>query len=150
MHDAGARQLREPRFAVQQRVLQRGARIAGSRVHDQTGRLVDDDQRLVLVHHVERDWFSGERDARFLERVERDSLAAGDEVARTRFAAVHPHPAGVDPVLEPGARVLRKQRRQRLVEALATVLLRDQCLERAGHPGNIRYTPAPCIFRGPL
>ena len=35
---------------------QRAVRIAGGGMHDQTGRLLDDDQVLVLIDHVEREY----------------------------------------------------------------------------------------------
>ncbi len=41
-----------------QRVDERAVRMAGARMHDEAGRLVDDDQRVVLVENVERDGFA--------------------------------------------------------------------------------------------
>ena len=53
--DAGARQRVERRIAMQQRIDQRAGRIAGAGMHDQARRLVDDEDVLVLVQHVEGD-----------------------------------------------------------------------------------------------
>ena len=54
MHDAAARQMREVRVEMQQRVLQRSCRIAGARMHDQAGGFVDDQDMLVLMHDIQR------------------------------------------------------------------------------------------------
>ena len=50
----GARHQGEPGIEGQQRILQRVAGVAGARVHDQAGGLVDDEQRAVLEDHVQR------------------------------------------------------------------------------------------------
>ena len=55
MHDAGPRHLRELRVQVQQRVLQRAGRVAGAWMHDQPGRLVEDQDVPVLVDDVQLD-----------------------------------------------------------------------------------------------
>ena len=52
VHDAGARQRGEPGVECEQRVLQGPIRIAGARMHDQPGRLVDHEQVLVVVRTI--------------------------------------------------------------------------------------------------
>ena len=69
VHEAGARHALELRVMREQRVLQRVLAIARARVHHEPRRLVDHDDRGVLVHDVERQLFGGDagllRQARF-------------------------------------------------------------------------------------
>ena len=48
MHDAGSGQSGEARRVMQERVLQRAVAVAAARMHDQTGRLVHNEQDVVL------------------------------------------------------------------------------------------------------
>ncbi len=64
VHDAGPRHAADARQALaamgDQRVDERAVRVARARMHDEPRRLVDDDQRVVLVDHVERDGFAAQ------------------------------------------------------------------------------------------
>ena len=51
MHEPGTRHQSELRIEREERVLQRVAGVAGPGVHDQSGGLVDDEERAVLEHH---------------------------------------------------------------------------------------------------
>src|SRR6185312_2232866 len=120
VHDAGARDAGERRRVVQQRVLQRAAAVARARVDDETGRLVDDDDRVVLVHDRERDRLAGVRrvglDGR---RGDAQPLAAGEAMTRRAHGAVDGDVAGGDPALDAVARMLRQQACECQVESQA-------------------------------
>ena len=55
MDDPGTRYFSQLGAVVQERVLQGASGIAGARMDDQPGRLVDDDDGLVLVQHLQTD-----------------------------------------------------------------------------------------------
>ncbi|GAO21951.1 hypothetical protein ALISP_1771 [Alicycliphilus sp. B1] len=54
VHDAGARHLHGLRIAPEQGVEESPAPVARRRMHHQARRLVDDEQMLVLMDHVQR------------------------------------------------------------------------------------------------
>ncbi len=81
MHDAGAHPADpgEARAAMrEQRVDQRPRRVAGRRMHDHAGRLVDDDQVRILVHDSQRDGLTRESDRRSLGDNDGENLARFD------------------------------------------------------------------------
>ena len=83
VHDAGARHAGERRRVREQRVEQRAVRLAGAGMHDQAGGLVDDDERRILVHDLERHALRLRR-GRVRQRAAArsdDRLAAGDRPA---------------------------------------------------------------------
>ena len=83
---------------MDERVLQRSRAIARARVHDQAGRLVDDDQRFVLEHDVERDRLGCEGCRRRVGNDrDDDTLAAADFLRRDGRFPVDTHLARVDP-----------------------------------------------------
>ena len=57
VHDAGPGHLGQLGRVMQQRVEQGATPVATARMHHQTGRLVDDEDGLILVHHREGDVF---------------------------------------------------------------------------------------------
>ncbi len=121
VHDARARQRGQRGRVMQQRVLQRAVAVAAARMHDEAGRLVEDEERVVLVHDRERDRLRGHavvgRRRRFGDD---DRLAAVQLVARRHDdRRADDDLAGLDPALEAIARMLRQQLRQRLVEPRA-------------------------------
>ena len=59
VHDARARQRGQRGRVMQQRVLQRAVAVAGARMHDEAGGLVEDEERVVLVDDRERDRLCG-------------------------------------------------------------------------------------------
>ncbi len=58
VHDAGTRDIDDVRHMVQQGIEQRAVGVTGSRVHHQTGWLVDDEDLVVFVNNVELDVLS--------------------------------------------------------------------------------------------
>ncbi len=86
-------------------------------MHDETGRLVHDQDVLVLPGDAERQRLGDVRDGVLVGRVQLDALAAGDDVARPQHAAVDAQHAVVDPALQARARKFRQGVGQRLVEA---------------------------------
>jgi hypothetical protein len=117
MDDAGARQRSQRRRVMQQSVQQGPIRISAARVHDQPGRLVDDQNMLVLVHGRQRDRLWRER-AHLGVRcdVHLDPLAAPYFVLGRGTDTVDQHERALHPVLQTAARVVRKQPRQSLIE----------------------------------
>jgi hypothetical protein len=81
MHDAGARQRGQRRVAMEQRIHQRAVGIAGARMHDQAGGLVEDEHRVVLVQDVERDVLGGGGGLDVQDHDQRDGLAAAHRIA---------------------------------------------------------------------
>ena len=72
---------------AEQAVDERPRRVAGGRMHDEAGRLVHDEEVLVLVHDSELHRLRFELALRLLRRLELDPLAAGEAVAlRARHA----------------------------------------------------------------
>ncbi|MNT49083.1 hypothetical protein D3C72_1859110 [compost metagenome] len=120
MHDTGARQLARGRVAVQQAVEHRTAPVTGGRMHDQPGRLVDDEQRGVLEHHVQRHVLRREGEGlRRNLRLDLDLLAHLDRSLGAARLAIHPHGAFLDPLLDAAAREFTEMPREQFVEPLA-------------------------------
>ena len=117
MHDARARDFGEARIEMQQRVLQRSIRLARTRMHDQSDRLVDDQNIGVFIADVERDGLRRHR--HFLRRLRANDhgFAAVNDLSRRGDGAVEQRVAGLDPLRQPRARIIGKQLRQRLIEA---------------------------------
>jgi outer membrane assembly lipoprotein YfiO len=90
-------------------------------MHDQSGRLVDNEQVLVFVNNRKRDGFGPEglalrRGAQF----DREGIAGLHPVCRARGgAAINPHCTIVDELLQVAAGELGHELRQRAIEALA-------------------------------
>ena len=82
MHEARARHALELRVVRQQRVLQRVRTIARARVHDEARRLVDHDDRGVLVHDVERQLFRRHAGLGRQARFDCCGFAADHQIAR--------------------------------------------------------------------
>ena len=111
MHDARARDGGELRRMVQQRIGKRAVAVAAARVNDQPGRLVDDEDRLVLVH-----------DRQVAAPAARTQAAAGSDKGCTRTCSPPPtlrlasagapreqYAAGVDPGADAAARMFGQQ-----------------------------------------
>ncbi|MCW0424878.1 hypothetical protein NB713_002821 [Xanthomonas sacchari] len=141
VHDAGARQRRQPRIAVQQGIDQGAAGIAGARVHHQPGRLVQHDDLVVLVQHLQRDVLGQGVGLGVQHRVQAGDLAAAQRIARPRRGAVEQGVAGFDPFGQARTRVFGEQFGQHRVEAATGGVIGDARLARAvadGVLGEIR------------
>ncbi|MCY1235749.1 hypothetical protein D9M72_483780 [compost metagenome] len=104
VHDARARQRRGGGVAVQQPVEHGAAPVAGSRVHHQPGGLVDHQQGVVFIDHVQRHVL-GRESGRFRRglRLDLDAVAHLHRVARPAHLAVDAHGAAFDPLLQAAA-----------------------------------------------
>src|SRR5690606_8714974 len=122
MHQARARQRLQLRRAMQQPVHQGAPEVAGARVHHEAGRLVHNQECLVLQQDTQRDRLGRAGHGRLRPRLDDHPLPAADGFPRLRPAPVEGDQPARDPVLEPAARILRKHPRQRLVETLARQL----------------------------
>ncbi len=110
----------------EQRIDERALPVAGGRMDHHPGRLVDDDQMLVLEADVERDRLC--RRGRVVRLGQHDDNPAPRAGALCRVAqqlAVAGDLAGEDQLLEAGARQLRQLPLQGAVEAHAAILGRD-------------------------
>ena len=119
MHDTGAGHLRESGIEVQQRVLQRPRGIPGAGMHDQPGGLVDHEHLGVLhARCPARSPPAPRSTASGSDALDFDGFPADDLVLRPQLHAIHQHLAGLDPLLDPRARILRQQFSKRLIEPL--------------------------------
>ena len=120
MDDAGARHAGERRRVMQQGVGEGAVPVAGARVDDHPGRLVDDDDGLVLVHDLEPDRLRRVPVAGAAGgRAERHTLAAPDFPFHVGLRRVDRDSSRAHPRLQPAPGVLRKEARERLVEPQA-------------------------------
>jgi hypothetical protein len=111
-------------------VHERAARVPGRRVYDDPGRLVDDEQVLVLVGDPERNVFADDSLVRPLRQLELELLTAGEAVALAPRLAVDDCRPGLDQPLCGRARTYLRQRSEEPVEPLARDLSRDDQLAR--------------------
>ena len=110
-----------------QRVDQRSRPVSGGRMHDQSLGLVDDDDVVVLVDHVERNGFGRRLRRRGRRHVDDDRGAGIDAMARiTDRAPVDRDRTGLDQRLEPRARQLGDMRGEHAVEPAAGLIVRDK------------------------
>ena len=112
---------------VQQRVLQGAAPVAATRVNDESGGLVDDDQGCILEHDVKFDRLGLRRLRALVDALDEfEGFAAPELVPRLKQnLSGQPHTTFADPVLQPAARVLWTQLGERLIEAHAGALCRN-------------------------
>ena len=101
MHDPGSWHLVERGIVMQQRILERPVMVPCRRVDDQTLRLVDHDQGLILVDDVERNGFRSDMRDHLKGRGQGDGLAPQNFSFGFRRLPVHADRAGLDPVLNP-------------------------------------------------
>jgi hypothetical protein len=109
----------------EQRVHQRVLLMPGARVHDDSGRLVQDEEIVVLENHIERDLFRERVDLLDFRFAQFHGVAGADEVAGPRDFPVHGHEAVADEGLEPGAGEGGERLGEDAVEALAGVFAFD-------------------------
>ncbi|TLD45582.1 MAG: hypothetical protein FAZ92_02183 [Accumulibacter sp.] len=124
MDDAGPRQPVEILRMMQQRIEQGTVPVAVARMHHQAGRLVDHQQALVLVHHLQGDILGRRRFGAPVGHLGELDRLAGPEPAPwlEHGLAGDGHPAGADPPLQAAARMLRQQPGKNLVQSLSTTL----------------------------
>ena len=100
--DAGPPWVRAARCAAGERLGERPGSVPARRMHHDPGRLVHDEQVLVLVDDVVRR-VAGLRGRPRVGLVDRDAFAAGEAMALRPHRPVHPHMPGVDQALGAGA-----------------------------------------------
>ena len=145
MHNAAARDLGELGIVMQQRVLQRSVRVAGPRMNDQSGWLIDHDHIGVFVADVERDVLCHRADLAFHAHAECDRLAAMDNSARRHCRAIEQRRTGLDPRGQPRARIVREQLGQGLVEAPPGESDGDRCIQAGFRFGHAQVPVNGCV-----
>ena len=103
MDNPGTRQIGQLGGVMQQAVLQRAIPIAGRRVHDESCRLVDNQQIIIFKYDLQRNILRDAGDLRFDDGREPQTIAQADLVARSALFVVHPDPALARPGLQPTA-----------------------------------------------
>jgi outer membrane protein assembly factor BamD len=107
----------EPGIEPQQGILERVRRVSGARMHDEAGRFVDHQQRLVLEDDLQREALRGHVLGGLQPRVDADLLRAQHLVPGPGPAAVDLDGSRLDPALQSGARILWQRPRKRLIQA---------------------------------
>ncbi len=103
-----------------QRIDQRAGRVAGGGMHDQSLRLVDDDDLVVLEHHLKRDGLGRDRGVLRRRQLQSDGVAGVDAVTGIADrGAADRDAAGQDQRLVARARQLGDAGGQHAVEPLA-------------------------------
>lgn len=114
MNDPATGQLSEARSMVQERVLQGPIRMTRCRMHDQPGRLVDDNQVLIFKLDLQRDRLRQTITNALKQRLHQHLLGPAHAILRPRSVPVKQHP----PLLDPGLQAASRERRQQLGEHL--------------------------------
>ena len=138
VHDPRTGDVRELRRVMQQRIGKRCVPVAAARMNDQTRRLVDHQQRVVLVNDdkVHRLRSDG-RGPRVHQRDDSDKLAAAKSLLCIRGRARQGDAARIDPGFDTAARMLGHELRERLIETHAGGPLRNSQRSLLG-PGRAR------------
>src|SRR3546814_15470913 len=95
---------------IQHSVLQRGGAVACAGVDGQTRWFVDDCDRLVEMHDVDRDVLRLDRLVALGLGIEFDAIAGHDRMARARlWLLVEQQASSLDPALQTTARILDRK-----------------------------------------
>ena len=145
MHDPGpllAADAAQIVDVVQQRVDQRAARMAGRRMDDHPGRLVDDDEVVVLVEDRQRQRFGLRHRVDRRRRIDDDLLAALHRLVRLGLAPADADVALLDQPLNLRPRLRRQnetRNRSRRMPSLSsgTVTVWVDIRSRSGDPDEI-------------
>ena len=140
MDDAGTGDMFQFRRVVQQGIEQSAFPVAGSRMHHQPGRLVDHDDRIVLVddvqiHRLGPVGLLG----RMVFDLDLDPLRAPNLCLAAAGDAVDQDAALIDPLLDAVAGIVGQQLGQALVQTAPGVFGGNRENEVMRHP---RYNPA--------
>ena len=117
MDDAGTRQLRQFREGMQQTVQQSAFVMARSGVDDQILRLVDDQEVLVLVTHVQFHGFRRQFIVRREFNVNFDDITGLQSVLLLHFSRIYRQLPAFYPHLQARSRKIRKKIRSRPIQA---------------------------------
>jgi hypothetical protein len=119
VHNPSTRQLAQARQVPEQAIEQSSARVASSRVHNQTAGLIEHQEVWVFISNVELHrlrkpvalWLG-------LRRLHPHDLVKPEGLAGTNSPIIDTDTALLDPELKPRARLVRMARRQHAVQAL--------------------------------
>ncbi len=133
--DTGARHVDDVWHVVQQGIEQGTAGMAGGRVHNQPGRLVDHHDMVVFVDDIQLDVFCDPLALGLLFGLQDKHRATIDGVSRAHDGTIDRQAALFDPRSKPRTRVLGEQLGGDLVEALTAQIGRYLCakLNDLGH-----------------
>src|SRR5947208_8679044 len=150
VHEPRARHPRQLRIEREQRVRKGMPGITRPGMHDEPGRLVDDDERAVLMNHLERNRLGADWGLSRQLGLDAHLFAALHLVPGPRRSPLDLHRSRFDPALEERARILRQSASERPIEAQPRVRPRQSERMRAelrrrfrGRKRTrwIRYTP---------
>ncbi len=121
VNDAGTFDAANARQAVpamsDQRVDKRSGCVACRRMNDQSGRFIDDNQRIILIKNIERDRFRLRRGRLRLRHIDlKDFVGFDPVIGLDYFASVSDHMSLLDKVARPGAAEILTLRRKELIE----------------------------------
>jgi outer membrane protein assembly factor BamD len=119
VHDSRPGQAGQGGIVVQQRIQQGTGRVAGCRVHHQSGRLVDDQQVGICVDHLQRDILRATARLRLDRGIDAHGFTTVQALPHLRYALVQADLAGANPLLQAAAGKLLHQLRQGLVKTAA-------------------------------
>jgi outer membrane protein assembly factor BamD len=128
MHNAGPRQFSRGRHMVQQAIHQSATCVSGARVNDQSHRLVDHQQILILVDHIKLNVLRLADDANFNLWHQPHLLAAVNGVFGPHFAVVNRDKPLQDPAFQAAAGIFGKHTGQGLVQSLTGERIRNRLL----------------------
>src|SRR4051812_37490173 len=118
MDDAGTRQRGQRRRMMEECVEEGAVAVATAGMNDQSRRLVDDEDGVVFMNDRKIDRLRRvDKHRRFDDRGHDDSLPSANALLAFGDRAVERDMASIDPILEPAARMLRAQPRERLIES---------------------------------
>ena len=115
--DTGARQRRQRRVAVQQRVHQGAARIAGPGVHHEARRFVQHEHVGILMAHIDGQVLRHGLHPRGFFGHHHHGFAAHHEVLGAWHGAVHRDAAGIQPGAKAGAGIIGKGLGEGLIDS---------------------------------
>ena len=127
MDDAGTRHLGQFRRVVQQSIEQGAVLMAGSRMHDKAGRLVDHQQRVVFINDVQIDGFGLPLALNLALGIQLQPLTTQHNVTGALDLTIDQQTAVLDPALQAGTGIVGEQLRGHLVQALTTRFRADLC-----------------------
>ena len=141
MNNPGARNILQFGISIKEPVEKRARVVARTGMHDESGGLFNDDDRLVFVDHLELDPFLGLEMKRFIKarRLKEPHLVAfcNLEADLVDDLAVHLDLAVLNQLLKTRARYVRQHRRHHFVEAFAPKTCYGKCRKRLFAIGSL-------------
>ena len=132
VNNAAAWNVGQIRAVIEQAILQGAVPVAGSRMHDQPGGFVDDQEFLILMDDDQRDGLRLHRGRGRGLGGQRHSFATPDPMLGHSWRAVEQGRALANPDLKPASGKFGKQGAHGLIQSLARQFGRDHGGERLG------------------